>query len=287
MQTLSQKLRQLRGWQHLTITDAAKKSLWPIMPDQALKKQLSFESGEMLHEQYRLHLIELADAYGVKSMMMERLLDDEYAWRVSARDGNPETLPRMSQYIYRPLPEAAHNLMHHGEFVVLDLETTGKEPHKDTQICEITILSSIGGVLMTSLVNPGIPIPMGAQQIHGITDEMVASAPTFSQIGDEVARLLNGKVAIIFNAGFDAWVLDRLFIENDLDMPNFQQWCLMLAYAEHAKIPGKFGSYAWQSLSAACTQQEIEADGEAHRTLADTTQTWRLLQKLAQQYEPK
>lgn len=283
METLSQRLRQLRGWQGLKMVECANKAAWPLMPEAALKKQIAFENGEMLHEQYNRQIIQLAHAYGVVPRLLERLLDDEYAWRVSARDGNPKTLPRMSQYIYRPLPEAAHNLFSSG-FVCLDLETTSKDPHKFTQACEITILDTDGVPLMNSLINPGFHMPVEARMIHGITDEMVASAPTFREIGPSIARLIDGHTVVIFNAGYDGWLLDRLFIENGVDMPDFQPWCLMLAYAEHHKAPGKYGNYAWQSLSAACAQQQVELDEDAHRTLADTTATWRLLQKLAMQY---
>src|SRR5258708_39607955 len=88
MQTLQQKLRQLRGWQNLTMAECAKKSAWPLMPEQALKKQILFETGVMLHEQYERQLIALSHAYGVVPRLMEGVLDDEYAWRVSGRDGN-------------------------------------------------------------------------------------------------------------------------------------------------------------------------------------------------------
>src|SRR5258708_23836436 len=220
MQTLQQKLRQLRGWQNLTMAECAKKSAWPLMPEQALKKQILFETGVMLHEQYERQLIALSHAYGVVPRLMEGLLDDEYAWRVSARDGNPKTLPRMSQFIYRSLPEAAHNLFKSG-FVVLDLETTGKDPHRFTGACEVTILDTDGAPLLNSLINPGFHMPLEAKLIHGIDDQMVADPPTFREIRPEIARLIDNRVVVIYNAGFDGWLLDRLFIENGVDMPDF------------------------------------------------------------------
>lgn len=189
----------------------------------------------------------------------------------------------MSRYIYRDLPEAAHNLFQDG-FVALDLETTGKDPHRFASACEITLLNTDGEVLLNSLINPGFHMPVEAKLIHGITDEMVADAPTFAQIGSQIARLIEGQIVVIYNAGFDSWLLDRLFIETSVDMPDFQAWCLMQAYADYFKAPGKFGNYAWQKLEDACAQQGLEWDQDAHRTLADTTMTWRLLQKMAMQY---
>lgn len=286
MQTLQQRLRQFRAWQCQTLAAIARGAQLPMDVAKSHKFLASFESGEMRHEQYKNYTEKLAQGYGVAQPTINRLLGDEYEWRVTAGSKTPvtypERLPRMARYIYRELPEAAHNLFQDG-FVVLDLETTGKDPHRFTSACEITILDADGTVLLNSLINPGFHMPVEAKLIHGIDDAMVADAPPFAQIGPEIARLINDQVVVIYNAGFDAWLLDRLFIENGVDMPDFQEWCLMRAYADHMKFPGKYGNYAWQKLSDACAQQEVEQDEEAHRTLADTTATWRLLQKLAMQ----
>lgn len=280
---LSRKLRQLRGWQRLTLSECARKSCLQVKHLAAIEEEGRRWKQDNVASDAAL-LSRLAQSYGLTTEVLDRLLEDEWEWRISARDGNPKTLPRLSQYTYRPLPESAHNLFRDG-FVVLDCETTGKDPHVGTEICEITILDTDGAPLLNSLVRPSTPIPDDVIALHGITNEMVASAPTFREIGSDVARLIHGQTVVIFNAGYDAWLLDRLFIENyGLDMPDFQPWCLMLAYAEYFKAPGKYGSYAWQSLSAACAQQGLEWEADAHRSLADSTMTWRLLQKMAMQY---
>jgi DNA polymerase-3 subunit epsilon len=290
MKTLSQRLRALRSWQGMTIAECAKKTNLTVEYSLSLKYAMAIEQEGERWKQDNLAdksglLAKVASAYGVTPELMKRVMDDEWEWRMCAVSGNPKILPRMSQYIYRPLPEAAHNLFEHG-FVTLDLETTGKDPHNGTQICEITVLDADGVPLLNSLVNPGIHIPDElTTNIHGISDEMVKDAPPFREIGPEIARIIDGQIVVIYNAGYDGWLLDRLFIENGLDMPDFQPWCLMLAYAEHYKAPGKFaGSYAYQKLSNACAQQGIEQDEAAHRSMADTYSTWRLLQKMAIQY---
>lgn len=283
MKTLQQKLRQLRSWQHLTLASCAETAILSTKQMGAIE----VEGGRWKRDRIadEALLIRFSHAYGIVPNLLKAWLEEEVEWRMCAHDGDPATLPRVSQYLYRPLPEAAHNLFRDG-FCVLDCETTGKDPHANTEICEITILDTDGVVLLNTLVKPIASIPSGVTDLHGITNEIVATAPTFQEIGPEIARLVNGQVVVIFNAGYDAWLLDRLFIENSIDMPDFQAWCLMLAYAEHHKAPGKFfGNYAWQSLGAACEQQEVEQQEKAHRSLADTTATWRLLQKLALQYD--
>jgi len=286
MQTLSQRLRQLRSWQGLTLASVAGRAQWYAGGvDQDIKKQARFESGgEMLHKEYGRYVSSLSAVYGISEKTLERLLDAEYEWRVTAGSTTPctypEFLPRAARYAYKPLPEVAHNLFQDG-FVIVDLETTGKDPHRFTGACEITLLDTDGVVLLNSLINPGFHMPVEARLIHGITDEMVKDAPTFREIGHQIAKLIDGRTVVIYNAGFDGWLLDRLIIESGIDMPDFQEWCLMKAYADFYRVPGKYGNYAWQSLSAACAQQGVESDGEAHRTLADTTMAWKLLQKAA------
>jgi DNA polymerase III subunit epsilon len=292
MITLQQKLRALRGWQHKTMA-----ALLKATPGQRIENLCRLEQGDSKMSRAVLTPVSsfdktqenLAQAYGLTQETLVQLLQDEQEWRMCA--GTPEQkgqgLPRLARYLYRPLPEVAHNLFTDG-FVLLDCETTGKDPHTGTGLCEITILDTDGTPLLSSLVNPGCPISEEARAVHGITEDMVKDAPMFREIGPEIARLIDGQIVVIYNAGFDAWLLDRLFIENGLDMPDFQQWCLMLAYAEYHQAPGKYpGQYAWQSLSVACEQQGVEQDGEAHRTMADTMMTWKLLQTLALQSSKK
>lgn len=283
MRTLQWKLRQLRGCQGLTLAECAKKANLSGNPLTAMKYGVAIEQegrrwqSDVIEASPAL-LTQVAHAYGVVPRLMERWLEEESEWRMCAHDGNPETLPRMSQFIYRPLPEAAHNLFNSG-FVVLDFETTGALAHQGTKICEATILNTDGDPILSSLINPGIHIPDDlTAEVHGISDEMVKDAPTFREIYPQIASAIQGKVVIAYNANYDCYLLDRLIIESGLDMPDFEQWCLMEAYKTHIK------SERWVRLGAACEREGVESDGEAHRSLADTISTWRLLQKLAMQY---
>lgn len=68
--------------------------------------------------------------------------------------------------------------------VVFDLETTGTDKAKDRIVSLATckILPNKGGVeAKTRILNPEIPIPKAASDVHGITDEMVKDQPTFAQ----------------------------------------------------------------------------------------------------------
>lgn len=86
--------------------------------------------------------------------------------------------------------------------VYLDLETTGVDPAKD-RIIQIAIVPEQGEP-WEFLVNPGRPIPLEVQELTGITDAMVAIAPPFTAIAEEVIRRLNVPTIIGFSCnGFD------------------------------------------------------------------------------------
>ncbi len=168
--------------------------------------------------------------------------------------------------------------------VVLDTETTGL--HDSARIVQIAVLGVGGEVLLDSLVNPGVPIPAEATRIHGITDGMVKTAPSFSDLLVPLTTALHNRKVVIYNRDFDK---RRLAIELhhhyrtryvNLEKPRHgrrrihpaarawlaaQTWedCAMVAYAEwcgdwrwdyeaRADEPlYRQGDYQWQPLPGA------------------------------------
>jgi DNA polymerase-3 subunit epsilon len=91
------------------------------------------------------------------------------------------------------------------EVALLDVETTGRDPAHD-RVIEVGIVVGRGGEVVARynwLLNPGISIPQEARDVHGITDEQVASAPLFEAVADEIAAALRGRVPAAYNADFD------------------------------------------------------------------------------------
>lgn len=103
--------------------------------------------------------------------------------------------------------KAYHQLnLEHAPFAFLDVETTGLKPERGHRICEIAIVRTVGRVetrRFSSLVNPGRRIGAGAQAVNGITDSMVADAPRFHELLEEVLPMLDGAVVVAHNAPFD------------------------------------------------------------------------------------
>jgi DNA polymerase III alpha subunit (gram-positive type) len=87
---------------------------------------------------------------------------------------------------------------------VLDTETTGLHGY----VCEISVYEA-GGALLDTLVNPQAPIELGAQRIHGLTAEKLATARPFGEIWPMLESLLADRRIVVWNAEFDSAVIRR------------------------------------------------------------------------------
>jgi len=100
---------------------------------------------------------------------------------------------------------AAHEPWLDVPLAVIDFETTGFEAQAD-RVVEVGIVCFHRGEVtrrVNWLVQPGMPIPESAINVHGITDAMVADAPRFEQIAEELAEVLVGHLPVAYNATFD------------------------------------------------------------------------------------
>ena len=90
-------------------------------------------------------------------------------------------------------------------YVLLDLETTGGHAQRDriTEIAAVRIESGIEVARWSTLVNPSVRIPPFIQALTGISDDMVADAPTFEQVSGRLLELLDGAVLVAHNVRFD------------------------------------------------------------------------------------
>lgn len=144
--------------------------------------------------------------------------------------------------------------------VILDTETTGL--HDSARIVDIAVVTAAGEPLLNTLVNPCEPIPAEASDIHGITDDMVADAPMFTEILPDLEKALSGKRILIYNKLFDlarlGHELNVSYDENRDPLYGANGWLGGLhAKAEDAMEPysawyGEWsdwhGNYRWQRL---------------------------------------
>lgn len=165
--------------------------------------------------------------------------------------------------------------------LILDTETTGLDER--AEIIEISIIDCTGQVLLDTLVKPTSPIPAEATRIHGITNEMVAEAPTWPEVIRKFEEIVIGRDLVIYNADYDLRIIDQTSnLHNILETLWLEAECAMLAYAE---FYGQWDDYReqwkWQRLENAAKQQGVVIEGTAHRALADCKMTLGVIASMA------
>lgn len=107
--------------------------------------------------------------------------------------------------------------------IYYDTETTGIRATSD-MIIELAAYDPERDASFVTFIHPGCPIPAETTAIHHITDEMVASAPTFSQAVPDFLRFCEGDVVLIAhnNDNFDLPFLRSEFSRNKLEMPKWK-----------------------------------------------------------------
>jgi DNA polymerase-3 subunit epsilon len=92
-----------------------------------------------------------------------------------------------------------------GRIACVDLETTGGHAGRDRVMEAGIVLLDDGEIVeeWSTLVNPEVRIPHAIQQFTGITEAMVADAPTFARVADDIATRIEGRLFVAHNARFD------------------------------------------------------------------------------------
>ena len=152
------------------------------------------------------------------------------------------------------------------DFVVVDLETTAMKP-ENGYIVDIAALRVRNGEVVDrfeSLVNPGRSIV--GHQVHGLSDEDVASASTAAEVLPRFAEWVGGSPLVAHNVGFDVpFVLRHL--PNDVDWrPSAVYDTLELAYQLYPDA----GAYKLADLMRFVFGRD---HGAAHRAMPDAEAT--------------
>ncbi|MBD3585643.1 DNA polymerase III subunit epsilon [Salinimonas sp. HHU 13199] len=108
-------------------------------------------------------------------------------------------------------------------YVVVDIETTGGN-NGYHRITEIGMVKMVGGEIVDSwqsLLQPQRHIPSSITRLTGISNEMVAEAPLFSDIADEVDTFTEDCVFVAHNVNFDYGFIKQEFarLERDFKRP--------------------------------------------------------------------
>jgi len=163
--------------------------------------------------------------------------------------------------------------------VFFDLETTGVNANTDriVEISYLKVLPNGNEETKTFRVNPGMPIPKEASDIHHITDEDVANSPSFKEIGKSIAKDIEGCDLAGFNSNrFDVPLLAEEFLRNDIDID--------LSKRKLIDVQVIFHKMEQRTLSAAYKFYcNAELEG-AHGAEADTRATYEVLKSQLDRY---
>ena len=109
----------------------------------------------------------------------------------------------------------AQDLLRGERVLAFDLETTGISTNSDriVQLALLGVDENESSIHFETLVNPRMPIPYGASNVHGIYDADVRGQGDFSTIADETFELIDGAVIIGHNArNFDMKLLGSEYL---------------------------------------------------------------------------
>jgi DNA polymerase III epsilon subunit family exonuclease len=121
-------------------------------------------------------------------------------------------------------------------------------------------------------------IPFYARKVHGISDEDVADAPSFSEVGIQFLDFAAGSTLVAHNAKFDL-----SFLQESLARSGRRPWSgktmdsIPIIKNAYPGLP----SYSLQNLRATFNLGD-ETDGPAHRAFADVEWTLEIFEMAMQ-----
>lgn len=148
---------------------------------------------------------------------------------------------------------------------VIDFETTGMSPAQNARPTEIGVAIIENGQIVEryqSLMNAGAWIPPFIEQLTGISNAMVRSAPPVAQVMGEVADFVGSTPLLAHNAAFDSkfWDAELALLRRRRS----QEFACSLLLAR--RLLPEAPSHKLGNLNRWARLPET---GQAHRALAD------------------
>lgn len=163
------------------------------------------------------------------------------------------------------------------DFIAIDVETTGlKTGYNDIiEVSAIRFVDFKPIEIFTTLLKPRKPIPAEATAINGITDEMVADSPTFSQIHNSLKEFIGNSNLVMHNAKFDT----KFLFVSGLNISEKQTIYCTLELSKKLLKDWDDSEYDSYKLADICDEVSIYFDG-AHRSSADALATGLLFNEI-------
>jgi DNA polymerase-3 subunit epsilon len=160
----------------------------------------------------------------------------------------------------------------------VDLETTGSRADVD-RITEVGVVQIEGDERRewSTLINPETPISDFIERLTGISDDMVAHAPCFSEIAPGLSERLNGWLFVAHNARFDYGFLKAEFARVGIE---FEPTVLCTVKLSRRLFP----QHRKHNLDSLIERHGIRVD-QRHRALGDARAIARFWQLIADEFE--
>jgi DNA polymerase III subunit epsilon len=148
---------------------------------------------------------------------------------------------------------------------VLDFESTGLSPNQGDRATEIAVILLRDGQIVDryqSLMNAGRRIPSDVVALTGITNDMIASAPSASKVMSEAAKFVGKHPVVAHNAGFDKrfWQAELALLGTAADHPFACTMLVARRIYPHAQS---------HRLSSLAEMLRLPTSGRAHRAMVD------------------
>ncbi len=164
--------------------------------------------------------------------------------------------------------------------VFFDVETTGTDIVSDriVQISVLKVFPDMSEEVRTRLINPGVPIPVQASAVHGITDTDVADQSTFRSYAASIFQFFSGCDIGGFNSNrFDLPLLVEEFARCGIEFPEPGTRLIDVLTIFHKKEERTLGAayrfYCGKSLD------------NAHNAEADVRATLEVFKSQLERYE--
>lgn len=160
------------------------------------------------------------------------------------------------------------------EYAIVDVETTGNAlgGNRVTEICIVRLNKHEIMEKYTTLVDPEQLIPDFITRLTGIDNDLVANAPLFAEVANEINRLTQGAIFVAHNVAFDYNVIRNEFKRLAIDFTRKKLCTVRLSRELIPHMP----SY---SLGKLCDTLQIPLN-DRHRAEGDTDATVLLFKKL-------
>ncbi|ATW47590.1 exonuclease domain-containing protein [Streptomyces xantholiticus] len=166
-----------------------------------------------------------------------------------------------------------------GPLAAFDTETTGVDVEEDRIVsAAVVVQDSPGGRprIRRWLVNPGVPVPPGAVEVHGLTeDHLQRNGRWPAPVMEEIAKALAEQCAaarplVVMNAPFDLTLLDRELRRHRASSLSRYLDRSPLCVLDPRVLDKHLDRYrkGRRTLTDLCAQYEVVLDG-AHDAAAD------------------